>query len=136
MVLLRLVVNTQDHLAWRTLFRVRPGIGPKAIEKLYHRAKSDSSTFSKVALAKAKGLTADATIVMAVEDELLPGRADGEHEGDERRLLYVSLSRARRYLNVTHERLGASVAGERVSGSPARSPGCFLRARCLGKLRV
>jgi DNA helicase-2/ATP-dependent DNA helicase PcrA len=51
---------------------------------------------------KAKGLTAEAVIVMATEDEYIPGRAEGEEIGDERRLLYVSLTRARHYLFITY----------------------------------
>lgn len=51
----------------------------------------------------AKGLTASAVIVPNAEDELLPGPVDSEvQEGDERRLLYVSLTRARKYLFVTY----------------------------------
>lgn len=52
---------------------------------------------------KAKGLTADAVFVVACEDGLIPGRNEGElKRGDERRLLYVSLTRARRYLFATY----------------------------------
>lgn len=50
---------------------------------------------------QAKGLSADAVILAAAEDEYIPGRASGEAIDDERRLLYVSLTRARRYLYVT-----------------------------------
>jgi DNA helicase-2/ATP-dependent DNA helicase PcrA len=52
---------------------------------------------------KAKGLSARAVIIMACEDEYLPGRQEavGE-EGDERRLLYVSLTRARERVFVTY----------------------------------
>lgn len=51
----------------------------------------------------AKGLTATAVIVPNAEDELLPGRVENDaQEGDERRLLYVSLTRARGFLYVTY----------------------------------
>jgi len=50
---------------------------------------------------QAKGLSADAVIVAAAEDEYIPGRASGEAIDDERRLLYVSLTRAKKYLYVT-----------------------------------
>ena len=44
---------------------------------------------------KAKGLTAKAVIVMSAEDEPIPGNeVGGLRLEDERRLLYVSLSRA------------------------------------------
>ncbi|MBL5980802.1 hypothetical protein NAAC61_01090 [Petrotoga sp. 8T1HF07.NaAc.6.1] len=50
---------------------------------------------------QAKGLSADAVILAAAEDEYIPGRATGEAVDDERRLLYVSITRARKYLYVT-----------------------------------
>ena len=51
---------------------------------------------------KAKGLTAEAVIVVAAEDEVIPGQKDGPDEADERRLLYVSLTRAKKHLFVTY----------------------------------
>jgi DNA helicase-2/ATP-dependent DNA helicase PcrA len=51
----------------------------------------------------AKGLDATAVIIPGAEDELIPGKYEDERqEGDERRLLYVSLTRAKRYLFVTY----------------------------------
>ena len=51
---------------------------------------------------RAKGLTAEAVIIAAAEDEYIPGRATGEEIDDERRLLYVSLTRAKHHLFVTY----------------------------------
>lgn len=51
---------------------------------------------------QAKGLTAKAVIVAAAEEEYIPGRAMGRQVEDERRLLYVSLTRACHYLFVTY----------------------------------
>ncbi len=51
---------------------------------------------------QAKGLTAKAVIVAAAEEEYIPGRAAGRQVEDERRLLYVSLTRACHYLFVTY----------------------------------
>jgi DNA helicase-2/ATP-dependent DNA helicase PcrA len=48
---------------------------------------------------RAKGLTARCTVIAAAEDELIPGRGD---VGEERRLLYVSLTRARERLLVSY----------------------------------
>lgn len=48
---------------------------------------------------KAKGLSADAVFVIAAEDEYIPGKND---ISEERRLFYVSLTRARHYLFVTY----------------------------------
>ena len=51
----------------------------------------------------AKGLTAEAVIVAACEDELIPGDLQDRRElDDQRRLLYVSLTRARHYLYITY----------------------------------
>lgn len=51
---------------------------------------------------QAKGLTADAVIVPVAEDEVIPRGAEGRALGDERRLLYVSLTRARHNLFITY----------------------------------
>jgi DNA helicase-2/ATP-dependent DNA helicase PcrA len=51
---------------------------------------------------QAKGLTATAVIIVGAEDEYIPGRAQGREVDDERRLLYVSLTRARQFLYITH----------------------------------
>jgi len=71
---------------------------------------------------QAKGLSAEAVIVVAAEDEYIPGRALGEKENDERRLLYVSITRARHYLYLTHcqRRIGT----QRHTG---RESGIFMR---------
>jgi len=57
---------------------------------------------SIMTMHQAKGLTAKAVIVAAAEDEYIPGRAQGRFVEDERRLLYVSLTRACHYLFVTY----------------------------------
>lgn len=48
---------------------------------------------------QAKGLSADAVFVVGVEEEYLPGRGNPE---EERRLLYVSVTRARKHLFITY----------------------------------
>lgn len=64
---------------------------------------SDNNLVSIMTMHQAKGLTADAVFIVAAEDEYIPGRAVGEGEvGDSRRLLYVSLTRAKHYLFITH----------------------------------
>jgi len=62
----------------------------------------DSESVNIMTMHKAKGLTASAVIIIAAEDEYIPGKQVSEREGDERRLLYVSLSRARHFLAVTY----------------------------------
>jgi len=67
---------------------------------------------------QAKGLTAKAVVVLAVEDEYLPGRAQGDQLGDERRLLYVSLTRAEHRLFMTYcqKRMGNQMRTGRPAG--------------------
>jgi len=78
---------------------------------------------------KAKGLTAEAVIIAAAEDQYLPGRAQGHSVDDERRLLYVSLTRAKHYLFLTYcdGRTGQQKYTGRDSGRKARSLTQFLR---------
>ncbi len=78
---------------------------------------------------RAKGLTAKAVIVAAAEDQYIPGRSQGEAEDDERRLLYVSLTRAEHHLFITHcdKRTGPQRHTGRDSGSAFRSLTRFLR---------
>jgi DNA helicase-2/ATP-dependent DNA helicase PcrA len=77
---------------------------------------------------RAKGLTAEAVIVAAAEDEYIPGRAQGNAIDDERRLLYVSLTRAKHHLFVTYcdRRTGPQRHTGRDSGRVARSLSQFL----------
>ncbi len=77
---------------------------------------------------RAKGLTAEAVIVAAAEDQYLPGRAQGDAVDDERRLLYVSLTRAKHHLFVTYcdRRTGPQQYTGRDSGRPIRSLTRFL----------
>ena len=77
---------------------------------------------------QAKGLDADAVFVVAAEDEYIPGRAVGEAIDDERRLLYVSLTRARSFLYSTYciRRTGTQRFSGRTSGQVARHLTQFL----------
>ena len=77
---------------------------------------------------RAKGLTAEAVIVAAVEDQYIPGRAQGDEIGDERRLLYVSLTRARHHLFITYcdKRTRRQRHTGRNDGSVYRSLSQFL----------
>lgn len=103
----------------------------RAIETWDERIEQErqSGTVNILTMHQAKGLTSEAVIIAAAEDEYLPGRASGEAEGDERRLLYVSLTRARRFLLVTYcdRRFGAQQHTGRTAGKQARSLTRFLR---------
>jgi len=88
----------------------------------------DPNCVNIMTMHKAKGLTADAVVVLAAEDEYIPGRQTGEREGDERRLLYVSLTRARHFLAVTYcdQRTGRQMHTGRSSGDSRRTLTRFL----------
>jgi DNA helicase-2/ATP-dependent DNA helicase PcrA len=60
------------------------------------RAQAESQGIRIMTMGAAKGLTVQATIIMALEDGIVP-RPDCDL-GEERRLLYVAMTRARRYL--------------------------------------
>ena len=77
---------------------------------------------------RAKGLTAEAVIIAAAEDEYIPGYAKGEEIEDERRLLYVSLTRARHHLFITYcnKRTGQQMHSGRTSGTMERQLSQFL----------
>jgi len=80
---------------------------------------------------QAKGLTAKAVFIAAAEDEYIPGRYEGGRgEDDERRLLYVSLTRPREYLFITHSRrrTGQQQRTGRAVGSQRRRLTRFLSA--------
>lgn len=82
----------------------------------------------------AKGLTADMVIVCQLEDETLPGDATGPEEAESRRLLYVSITRARRRLVLAYcgTRTGAQQYRRGRAGAlAARQLTRFLRDRGL-----
>lgn len=63
----------------------------------------EPNSINILTMHKAKGLTADAVFIVGAEDEYIPGDQLGEEkEGDERRLLYVSLTRAKHALFITY----------------------------------
>jgi len=67
-----------------------------------YEQEKQKGAISIMTMHQAKGLTADAVVIVGAEDEYIPGRAQGTQVDDERRLLYVSLTRARRFLYITH----------------------------------
>lgn len=79
---------------------------------------------------RAKGLSAKAVIIVAAEEQLIPGDAAGEAFDDQRRLLYVSLTRAKHRLYVTYcnKRGGRQKHSGSDPGNPRRTLTPFLRA--------
>lgn len=113
-------------------------IQPESLEELVRALEiSNESLEQEIAEGKinvltmhrAKGLTAKAVVVLAVEDEYVPGRAQGDQLGDERRLLYVSLTRAKHYLFMTfcQRRTGQQQHTGRTSGRQRRTLTQFLQ---------
>lgn len=78
---------------------------------------------------QAKGLTFDVCFIIGAEDEYIPGKNQGEKEGDERRLLYVSMTRARHKLYITYcsSRVDRQMHTGRNSGKPYRNLTRFLQ---------
>ena len=89
----------------------------------------EAGAINIMSMHQAKGLTTDVTFVIACEEEYLPGRASGTAIDDERRLLYVSLTRARHFLFITHcrRRIGAQRHSGSRSGEKQRNLTPFLR---------
>jgi DNA helicase-2/ATP-dependent DNA helicase PcrA len=68
-------------------------------EKIEQETKENAVNI--LTMHQAKGLTFDVCFILGAEDEFIPGRNTGDREGDERRLLYVSMTRARHKLFIT-----------------------------------
>jgi len=85
----------------------------------------DDKGINIMTMHKAKGLSAKAVIVVAAEDEVIPGKKDGPDAADERRLLYVSLTRAKKHLFVTYcdQRTGQ----QQYKGGKSRNLTSFLQ---------
>ena len=114
--------NALEAISIEELVRAM-GIASEDIEQELEEGKVNILT-----MHRAKGLTAEAVIVVATEDQYIPGVAKGEEIGDERRLLYVSLTRARHHLFITYcdKRIGEQSHTGRDSGKVARSLTRFL----------
>ncbi len=78
---------------------------------------------------KAKGLSADVVFIVGAEEQFLPGRSIGLAAEDERRLLYVSLTRARHELTITYcqARIDKQMWTGSKSGTPRRDLTPFLK---------
>lgn len=83
---------------------------------------------------KAKGLTAEVVIVTDLDDDIVPGNADDLSE--ERRLVYVSMTRARHFLYMLHVNY-RYFHSTGYAGSGAQAPGPYRqRSRYLGEAGV
>jgi len=99
--------------------------------------ETENGKVNILTMHQAKGLTFDYCYIIAVEDEMIPGRNEGAKEDDERRLLYVSMTRARNRLVMTYcsKRTGEQAYYGRTSGA-SRSLTRFLRDAPLTPKRM
>lgn len=74
----------------------------QSVKGAYSEVETERTGIQIMSMHSAKGLTAAAVFIPACEEELIPGRAETRREiDDERRLLYVSLTRAQHHLILT-----------------------------------
>jgi len=89
---------------------------------------ADATRVQIMTMHSAKGLTADAVIVAACDDQLVPGETDNRRElDDQRRLLYVSLTRAKHFMFVTYARRRAGRQSHMFGVSEDRTYTQFLQ---------
>jgi DNA helicase-2/ATP-dependent DNA helicase PcrA len=135
-----IIANTEERAAVKgCLDRVAVATDAKDIKDLLvglqislGRYEQDSGDVEKVRIMtmhQAKGLTSPVVIIAVAEDEYIPGKATGLEVDDERRLLYVSLTRAKNHLYITYcnRRGGAQRHTGRNPGSLNRTFTRFLR---------
>jgi len=79
-----------------------------------------------MSMARSKGLTRTAAVVMGVEAGIIPSPREGVDEEEERRLLYVAMTRARQYLYLmmatTRTGPTAFAGGGQTGSSRSRCP--------------
>lgn len=95
----------------------------------YEQDSGDAEKVRIMTMYQAKGLTSPVVIIAVAEDEYIPGKATGLEVDDERRLLYVSLTRAKHHLSITYcnRRGGLQRYTGRNAGTLERTLTQFLR---------
>ncbi len=89
----------------------------------------DEGKINILTMHRAKGLSARAVIIVAAEEQLIPGDAVGDEFDDARRLLYVSLTRAKEFLCISfcNKRTGRQRHSGSDPGVARRTLSPFLR---------
>ena len=98
------------------------------VERASQEASDDARGVELLTLHRAKGLEWDAVFIPALEEGSLPVSHAKEDEialAEERRLLYVGITRARRYLTLSWARERPSATGKSAG---SRKPSRFLAA--------
>jgi len=90
---------------------------------------TEGEGISLLTMHQAKGLTFDVCFIVALEDEFIPGKNEDTNIDDERRLLYVSMTRPRHklYMSYCNERIGGQKHSGRNSGIEQRTLTRFLK---------
>lgn len=117
-----------------------PQTGIEVLEQLEEEeAEPEALTPGAVAVTtfrKAKGLTAEVVVVTDLDDDVIPGDTQGEDLAEQRRLLYVTMTRARRALYLTHPatRFGHPTS---YAGAGHHAPGNYRqRSRFLNEIGI
>ncbi|MDD5032053.1 MAG: ATP-dependent helicase [Patescibacteria group bacterium] len=100
-----------------------------SISSEFIEQETKENAINILTMHQAKGLTFDVCFIVGAEDEFIPGRNTGDKEGDERRLLYVSMTRARHKLFISYcnKRIGQQRHSGSNTGNERRTLTRFLR---------
>jgi len=143
--LARIIIPSQEErqLVLAHVRRVAERASVVTLDQLLNALTSPEDTFDQelepekiniLTMHRAKGLSAKAVIIVAAEEQLIPGGATGDAFDDEKRLLYVSLTRAKHHLYVTY--CNRRVGQQRHSGSDPGNPRRTLTPFLRGAVRV
>ena len=104
-----------------------------SLERIAHDMALENPAVAIMSMARSKGLTRTAVFAMGIEQGVVPSARDGADIEEERRLLYVAMTRARAYLflSMASRRTGPTA---RTGGAPPgviRTRSAFLRGAQL-----
>ncbi len=115
----------------------------KLAQRADDEAQGDDDGVELLTLHRAKGLEWDAVFIPSLEEGLLPVGQAGDHEdavAEERRLLYVGITRARRHLALSWARQRPSATGKPQTRTMSRFlrplDGANQRSRVVGSRRA
>lgn len=117
------LISNQDEFNLESLIKAI-SIASENIEQ-----ETKENCINVLTMHQAKGLSFDVCFIVGAEDEYIPGRNTGDKEGDERRLLYVSMTRARHklFISFCDKRTGQQRHSGSNSGTEKRKLTRFLK---------